>query len=186
MARLKIVGALPLGDACADSSRHQRGFSTLAWLLGIPVLLVALLIMAVIFFEGRKAYWDAQVKEMCAKDGGVTIYERVKLTQSEYQRIGGARGIVPVPTRGSAGSNALYVTDSKITKIREWSPEVYRREAMIVRVADGKVLSRQIQYGRIGGDFPSPLHTSSYGCSDVGLRLDIERQTFEILGAPND
>ena len=145
------------------------------------VMVITVLAGCAGYVPGRQAYWDEQVKEMCEKDGGVTVYERVKLTQSEYQRLGGARGIIPVPARSSAGPNAPYVADTKITKIREGSPEVYRRETMIVRSADGMVLSRQIQYGRIGGDFPSPSHHSSYGCSDVGLRLDVERQTFEIM-----
>lgn len=131
---------------------------------------------------GRQAYWDAQVKEMCEKDGGVTVYERVKLTQSEYQQLGGARGIVPVPSRNTARTGNPFVADTTITKIREWNPEVYRQETLIIRVADGKILSRQIQYGRIGGDFPSPGHPSSYGCREVGLRLDVEKQTFEIMG----
>ena len=133
------------------------------------------------YVPGRQAYWDAQVKEMCEKDGGVTVYERVKLTQNEYRRLGGIGGTVPVPTRSSASPNTPYVADTKIIKIRESNPEVYRRETMIVRVVDGKVLSRQVTYGRIGGDFPSPAHRSSYGCSEVGLRLDVERQTFEIV-----
>ncbi|MBY0271405.1 MAG: hypothetical protein K2X06_16235 [Burkholderiales bacterium] len=133
------------------------------------------------YVPGQQSYWDAQVREMCEKDGGVTVYEQVKLTQSEYRRLGGTKGIVPVPSRNSADPNALYVADRKITKIREWSPQVFRLESVIVRVADGKVLSRQIEYGRIGGDFPSPSHSSSYGCSDLGLRLDAERQTFEIV-----
>ncbi len=133
------------------------------------------------YVPGQQSYWDAQVREMCAKDGGVTVYERVKLTRSEYQRLGGDRDIVPVPSRNSAGPNAPYVADRKITKIHEWSPEVYRRETVIIRVADRKILSRQVTYGRIGGDFPSHAHPSSYGCADVGLLLDIERQTFEIM-----
>jgi len=131
---------------------------------------------------GRQAYWDAKVKELCEKDGGVTVYERVKLTQSEYQRLGGVRGIVPVPQRSTANPGSPFVADTVMTIIRDWGPEVYRRETSIVRVADGKVLARQVTYGRVGGDFPSPGHPSSYGCREVGLPLDVEKQTFEIIG----
>jgi hypothetical protein len=130
---------------------------------------------------GQQSYWDAQVREMCEKDGGVMIYERVRLTQDEYRHLGGIGGTVPVPSKSLAAPSAPYVAETKIAKIREWSPEVYRRETVIIRVVDGKVLSRQVTYGRIGGDFPSHAHPSSYGCADVGLRLDVERQTFEIV-----
>lgn len=147
----------------------------------ISVLFTMVLAGCMGYAPGQQSYWDAQVREMCAKDGGVTVYERVKLTRSEYQRLGGDRGIVSVPSRNSAGPNAPYVADRKITKIRESNPEVYRRETVIMRVADRKVLSEQVTYGRIGGDFPSYAHPSSYGCADVGLPLDIEQQTFEIM-----
>jgi len=147
----------------------------------VGTLLLAMLAGCMGWAPGRQAYWDEKVKEMCAKDGGVTVYERVKLTESEFRRLGGNGGTVPVPTRRSANPNSPYVADTKITKIREANPEVYRRETEIIRLVDGKVLSRQVTYGRIGGDLPSPAHQSSYGCSDVGLRLDVERQTFEIV-----
>ena len=175
------IASLNRRGRIAYGLRRQHGLSVIGWLLMIPAALIVLLILVIGFYEGRKAYWDAQVREMCAKDGGVTVSERVKLTQSEYRRLGGDQGIVPVPARSSARPNTPYVADRKITKIREWGPEVYRLETMFVRVADGKLLSRQIQYGRIGGDFPSPSHPSSYGCSEAGLRLNIERQTFEIM-----
>lgn len=149
----------------------------------LAIVLVATLAGCAGYVPGRQSYWDAQVKEMCEKDGGVTVYERVKLTQIEYQRLGGVGGTISVPPRRSAEPNYPFVADRKITKIRESNPEVYRLETIVVRVADGKALSRQVEYGRIGGDLPSPAHRSSYGCSDVGVRLDVERQTFEIVGS---
>jgi hypothetical protein len=162
---------------------RPRAFSP-SGLLGGLVIAIATVTLASCagYVPGQQAYWDAKVREMCEKDGGVTVYERVKLTQSEYQRLGGVRGIVPVPSRNTASPSSPFVADTTISKIRDWSPEVYRHETLITRVADGKVLARQIQYGRIGGDFPSPGHPSSFGCAEVGLRLDVERQIFEIMG----
>ncbi len=133
---------------------------------------------------GRQSYWDDQVRELCKKDGGVTVYEHVKLTQSEYQRLGGANGVIPVPRTGSPASvGRPYVADTKITMIHESTPQVYREETTIVRTSDGKVLSRVVDYVRFGGDFPSPAHDSSYACREAGVGRDIERQTFEVMGS---
>lgn len=130
---------------------------------------------------GRQSYWDSKVKEMCKKDGGMTIYEHVKLTHRQYRELGGAMGIVSVPLRRTAKPGSPYVADTRYTTIHEANPKVYRRETSIVRTSDSKVLARQIQYMRIGGDFPSPAHESSYSCADVGIPLDVENQTFEIV-----
>lgn len=127
---------------------------------------------------GQQSYWDARVRELCKKDGGVTVYEQVKITRREFDALGGLNGTVPVPIRAFAQPGTPYVAETKRFTIHEWAPEVLRRETSIIRVADGKVLSRQIQYLRIGGDFPSPSHESSYSCADVGVPLDVERKTF--------
>ena len=137
------------------------------------------------WMPGQQAYWDAQVKELCEKDGGVTVYERVKLTQSEYELLGGIYGAISVPSRNVAASSTPYVSDTTITALHDWAPEVWRRETLIVRVADEKVLAKQITYGRRGGDVPVFFigHPSFYGCSELGIRLDVEKQTFEVLGS---
>jgi|SRR5687768_1764201 len=132
------------------------------------------------YVPGRQSYWDQRVKELCEKDGGVFVYERVKLSESEYRLLRGSGGAVIVPTKNQAGPDTPYFAETQTTKIRDGNPEVYRRETLIVRARDGKVLSRQITFGRIGGDIPSPAHSSSFGCRDVGLRFDVVRDTFEI------
>lgn len=87
--------AMPVGVLRAH---HQKGFSAIAWLLATPAFLIAGLIAAVIFYEGRKAYWDAQVKEMCVKDGGIRVHERVTLSKADYERLGGQSGMIPIPS----------------------------------------------------------------------------------------
>jgi len=134
------------------------------------------------FVPGRQSYWDAQVKELCAKDGGVVVYERVTLTPIEYARLRGASGGVVIPTRKSAPPGAPYVRETEETNIHRSNPEVLRRETRIIRTSDNKVVSRYVTYIRIGGDIPSPAHASSFACRDVGVREDIEAQTFVVPG----
>jgi hypothetical protein len=119
--------------------------------------------------------WDAKIKELCERDGGVTVYERITLSSTE-DTVRDDGSSVMVPRRQSAVANAPYVSEEKIVWLSESKPRVYRSETSIIRVRDGKILSKLVSYGRVGGDFVRP-----YSCRDVGTRLDLERQTFQIL-----
>ena len=133
---------------------------------------------------GRQAHWDAHVKQMCESDGGVTVYESVLLSEAEYRRLAGRDGTISVPPRESASKDTPYVADKTITMIRKGDPEVFRIVTNIVRLADGRVLSRMVQYARTGADAPlSRAHHSSYDCRQAGVRMDVERQTFQVLGS---
>jgi hypothetical protein len=72
--------------------------------------LVVLLLLAVGFFEGRKAYWDYQVRGMCEKDGGARIHEHELITHQEalanHLLIGGEIVIL----RDQSGRQAVATT----------------------------------------------------------------------------
>ena len=123
----------------------------------------------------RFAGWDAKVRELCEKDGGVTVYDRVKLTQSEYRRLRDLAGSV-TPPKASAHPQSAYVADSKHDQLNDTIPVVSRSETAIVRRSDGKVMSRLIYYSRARhGVIPS------FGCNDVGVQVDITGRTFELV-----
>jgi hypothetical protein len=124
----------------------------------------------------QRTYWDARIDEMCQKDGGVTVYERVTITTEEFKSLGGAGRTVRVLRREVAPPNAPYVADNTTAWLNR-DPDVFRSETLIVRTSDGKVLSRQVNYVRVRLEFGQP-----HSCQDVGVRLDVERQTFEIKG----
>ena len=67
----------------AKPFHRMRGVSVLKMLLFIPLALVLMLILAVAFFEGRKAYWDYRVREMCAKDGGGKLSQHVTISRKD-------------------------------------------------------------------------------------------------------
>lgn len=123
--------------------------------------LVAILVLVVGFYEGRKAYWDYQVRQMCEKDGGVFVYERVFFKDEEYRRLGGNEHGLPVPFEKYATPDSAYVRLEINTRIREWNPQVVRTETFIKRRSDGKVLGRSVQYWRSGGDIPTGLSEPS-------------------------
>ena len=66
------------GEALGTKS---GGFSVVGWLLLTPIAIIVLIIFVVSVFEGRKAYWDFRVKEMCEKDGKIQVYEHVAIPE---------------------------------------------------------------------------------------------------------
>jgi len=143
--------------------------------IGLPVAWFA-------FCEARKAYWDWRVTQMCEKDGGVIVYQTIQLSDSEYKNLGGSYGAIPVPERRSS-EDAPYVSDTTITNIRESNPRVARWESTIFRRADDIQLGKLVTYARVGGDFPTGIaHQSSFSCRNLNIRLDIERQIFNVDG----
>lgn len=166
-----------------DYSCHQRGFSTLAWLVAMPMLLISLLVLTVIFFEGRKAYWDAQLEEMCEKDKGVEILERVILTKQEAQLMPRVDGKIATKSNASGAARDPVYSERKISNLRESNPRVSREDVVVIRRSDQRIVARWVEYVRVGGDMPTGLaHHSSFRCPDSKERLEELRRLFVIQG----
>jgi len=140
----------------------MRGASLVKNMLLLLAALVALLLLAIGFFEGRKAYWDYRVKEMCEKDGGGKVYERVPLPQKYVD----ADGFIRIPSRGKAGSNDLFSYSVETRKIKEGNLSVYRYHITVVRHTDSVILGESVVYGRSGGDFPTFAYPSRFVCPE--------------------
>lgn len=138
--------------APAGRLHRMRGASFLKVLLLIPLALVLMLILALAFFEGRKAYWDYRVRDMCAKDGGVKLFEHVTISRKEAGLLphpGGVLGVAPEAL--SKQEEPLF---SRITQsvLRDGQPRVTRYEQAIIRRADSRVVATAVTYAR-GGRF---------------------------------
>ena len=90
---------------------------------------------------GRGFYYDAKVNRLCAIDGGVKVYETVKLPPERFDQ--------------------EYFYENSTTDI--WSDTLYvvgageavylqRYARQLIRRSDGKVLGEFIRYERRGGD----------------------------------
>jgi len=165
--------------------KKHNGYGVAQWLLAIPAAIIVAVVITVVFFEGRKAYWDSKVREFCRKEGGVTVYERVPLSVEEFRKLGGDHGPLPIPSESTASKDSPYISKQSRIDIREKDPEVIRGEWLIERRSDGKVLARLVYFSRIGGDNPLSFgHPTVFSCRNIpGFRSDIERQVFEITGA---
>jgi hypothetical protein len=142
----------------------MRGASTVKLFVLILVVLILLLILVVGFFEGRKAYWDYRVREMCAEDGGVKTNEILDVDESTYESLKNKFGQIDIPSKGdprSVGSIAFH--SYKDVYIRRSDPEVRRSELAVTRASSGAVVATSTTYSRVGGDLFA-LHPSYFAC----------------------
>jgi hypothetical protein len=118
-------------------------------------------------------YWDHRVKELCEKDGGVTVYEKVELTKEEFNKL-------DIPFEKHAKPDTPYYRVSLVDVVINDSPRVWKGGQKIVRRSDGKVLGMQIYYARRGGDILTGISESShYGCEQINnINLDIDKSIF--------
>ena len=112
---------------------------------------------------------DRLVDELCAKDGGVRVYETVTLLADRFNNLGQPQ----VPDKKYAKTTDEYFSTWLTTDIRGNSNTtdynalvVIRNEHNYFRSTDEKLLGRLVTYGRRGGDPIGPWHPSHYSCPD--------------------
>jgi hypothetical protein len=150
----------------------MSGAGLVKTMLLLLAALAVLLLLAIGFFEGRKAYWDFQVKGMCEKDGGTRIYEYAHITRQAAQENGLLIGSeLVIPPRPKQPSSSDYYIDYESDYLKTGAPSVFRARTTVVRARDMKVLAEMISYSRVGGDFPTFAHPSSMGCNDADIAL---------------
>ncbi|AQQ67173.1 hypothetical protein Mag101_05625 [Microbulbifer agarilyticus] len=157
----------------------KRIFGAFSLIIFIPILLV---ILGVIGTELNKAYWDKQVSRMCEEEGGVVIFERVVLSDSEYQRNDGNDGSIRVMPEETSKEKHEYAWRSNTVVINASKPYVRRTEYTVYRKDGGEELGKKVTFSRRGGDFPTGImHESSFSCSDkFGFDINIVNEIFKI------
>lgn len=131
---------------------------------------------------------DRQMEALCAKDGGIKVYETVTLPESDFSNIGQplARYERTAKSREEIfGPDYRYVTEEKYivgnrqTKVEHGDGNLARIRTAIYRRTDSKLLGEQIWYQRGGGDGfvwgGLGLHPSGKNCpmfdTSVGLQV---------------
>ena len=144
--------------------RSQRGAASVKGIAVVVVVLILVPLLAVGFYESRKAYWDAQVREMCAKDGGVTVLEQISISKEQEEYLPHVDGVVAVTRESLSDPRAPAFSKIVETIVESGNPSVLRYEQVIVRRADKTATARVVIYVRTGGDLPSPAFPSNYYC----------------------
>jgi len=134
------------------------------------------------YVPGRQAYWDAQVREMCERDGGVMIYTQIEVSEAQAVALPKIGPYFSISPRTTAKSNALAFWDESVTILHDANPRVWRSEQVIRRRGDEKIIARVIRYIRVGGDIPSPAHSSSFTCPDEAGLLAQREKVFVVQG----
>ena len=177
-----MVGAAPSAYSIADHRILPRSISmgvrmSRALPYSVRSIQFLLLFFGVVALAGclrEKDRLDAQVREMCAKDGGAKVYEQVALPAEKFDEF----GVVSVPVKASAKAGDEFFYEWDITYYKKGNPEMWRSHFKLIRHVDGKLLGESVVYSRRGGDFPGPWHDSSYGCpKDQGMPF-VKKQVF--------
>lgn len=132
-------------------------------------------IVGLVLLGCEKDRLDEEARELCARDGGVRVYENVILTSEAFD----AHGVVKFwkPTAGEGALGPDYIFKRERLYYRKGNPEMWRVHSEIIRRSDGKLLSEEVSYVRRGGDIPISLgmHPSSFSCPPNSERGIIER-----------
>ena len=132
------------------------------------------------YVPGAKSYWDARVDELCAKDGGVKIFEKLHVTKTDIDNLGRVGGEIAIPIKRLANPNAPVYAINQITHIRDNNPEVWRSEWRFIRRKDQAVIALEVSYHRSGGDAVVVDQPSGYTCPAPD-RLNADLQALFVI-----
>jgi len=139
--------------------------------------------------ETEKNRLDQEVRRLCAKDGGVKVYETVKLPAEQFDQYGrpqfGREGGLQIPSKKDATKSdeyyyvweTVYLTKGGATA-DDYELRIWRDNYKVIRSSDGKVLGESVSYTRRGDGFPGPWHPSAFSCSDISKHPALETSIF--------
>ena len=135
--------------------------------------LLPILTAVVLLLTGcEKFALDRQMEELCAKDGGVKVYETVTLPPEMFDQWGDPfpgwrKKVLQGKPEERLGSEYRYVVET--VYLKQGDPlkgegRLDRTTTRIYRRADNKLLGEAVSYGRSGGDFIAYAHPTSKSC----------------------
>ncbi len=110
---------------------------------------------------------DSQVRELCAQDGGIRVYETVTLPPDKFLEGGDINFFYPTRGENALGEEYVYYSDKTEYIKREPRGDLFelqmsRYHTKVFRRVDRKLLGELVVYGRSGGDVPGWWHPSSF------------------------
>jgi hypothetical protein len=123
-----------------------------------------------------KAQLDEEVNRLCAIDGGIKVYETVKLPPEKFNKWSQVNFDVPREERKKFESEYYYT--HTILYYRKGNPELYRSHFKLFKSHDNVLLGETITYGRRGGDMVGPWHESYYRCPPSADISNLKQSVF--------
>ena len=138
------------------------------------VFALTICIMTVAGCTREKDLLDEEVRQLCAKDGGIKVYETVKLLADRFDKDGAIR----IPMKKDMRPEDEYFLSWEVLYYKRGNPELSRDHFKVIRRIDGKVLGEAVYYGRGGGDWPGPWRDSSFSCPSKTSHPSLEESIF--------
>jgi hypothetical protein len=142
----------------------------------VVIACVAILFAPMLVSSGVKAYYDRHVSELCTKDGGVKVYETVRLPAESFNQWGQPNFYRP--DQGEKALGTEYIFKQSISYQHQGSPSLHRYHVQVFSRASGKLLGESIGYSRGGGDLPGPWAPSSFSCPDKYGEIPLLTEIF--------
>lgn len=122
-----------------------------------------------------KSELDADVKRLCAIDGGVKVHETVRLPPEKFNEYGQINFYKPMDGQNALGTEYIF---KEVSIYKNYGSASMRRDNyMIYRRSSNFLLGESVSYHRVGGDIPGPWHPSSFSCpeeaGDVRLLMKV-------------
>lgn len=138
------------------------------------VVITAWLVVSFWYGGGRIYYYDWKVRQLCAIDGGVKVYETVELPAEMFDKWGN----VHIRDKRRVKPSDEYYSESETTYLRHGDPKIVRMLGRIIRVSDQKVLGESVHYGRGGGYLLGPWQPSGFTCPGPRAKPNLEPSIF--------
>lgn len=166
---------------CASqaSDRTKRHSSKVKVLPHIRDVIATLLATTALFVLVGCERWalDRQMEELCTKDGGIKVYEKIILPAKEFEALKSHVSIAK-STEDYYGPDYLYIRTREILvgahanaqkgegQLTRWHHAIYRR-------TDGRLLGESVSYSRAGGDgYTFGFQPSGRNCPIAKSALD--------------
>ncbi|UJP04202.1 MAG: hypothetical protein LZF85_07165 [Nitrosomonas sp.] len=125
-------------------------------------------------FFTEKDRLDREVKRLCAIDGGIKVYETVKLSADRFEK----DGSIYIPSKQIAKLDDDYYYESFQQFLVEGNPSMWRNQYRVYRMSDNKLIGEASSYSRHGGNIPGPWHGSSFRCPVTADITNLNMQIF--------
>jgi hypothetical protein len=148
-----------------------------------PILLaLGLVVLYLLFWPSEKDHLNAQMAELCAKDGGVKVYEKVKLPVEMFEESGNLKNRKPIKENGHyvvhIGNEYVFFDEVQVIKdgnLDKHEGRLDRIHTVISKVSDNKVIGESVAYLRAGGDrWSAGMHSQDI----CPKRIDLFNEVF--------
>lgn len=156
------------------------------WIFLAPIVLIGVIFVLLIgkmtFDHYYAEYWKNKTEELCKKDAGVTVYEKITLLPESKHIVKYNNEsddfYLKIPYKKDIEPGHEFYRTYNSSRIKDGNLKVSRAVYEIIRIKDSKIISKKIDYsGAIHFILASGPYT--FGCNSLpGFKGDLTGDTF--------